>query len=114
LVFGVPIFVYITIAFISGFVLSGGLNLSTAQQSILEIILIIVGWFFVCTNPVAAAIGTEVILLEQQSALYMNIPLSNGVNVPVISPWIGYVGIFLILSVLLIWLSIVIVRKTDK
>ena len=114
LVFGIPIFVYITIAFLGSFVLSGGLNLSTSLQAVIEIVLIIVGWFFVCTNPVAAAIGTEVILLEQQSALYMNIPLSNGTNVPVISPWIGYVVIFLFISALLILLSIAIVRRMDK
>jgi ABC-type transport system involved in multi-copper enzyme maturation permease subunit len=113
-VFGIPIFVYIAIAFTSSFVLSGGLNLSTSQQTIIEVILIVIGWFFVSTNPVAAAIGTEVILMQQQSALYMNIPLSNGTNVLVIAPWIGYTVLYLILSAILVWWSIQIVHRVDR
>jgi ABC-type transport system involved in multi-copper enzyme maturation permease subunit len=113
-VFGIPIVVYIAIAFTSSFIFSGGLNISASQQAILEVILIIGGWFFVSTNPVAAAIGTEVILMQQQNALYMNIPLSNGTNVLVIAPWIGYVVFYLLLSALLIWWSIRIVHRVDR
>jgi ABC-2 type transport system permease protein len=113
LIFGIPVFVYIGIAFLSSFVLSGGTNLPVGQQVFLETAMILVGWFFVCTNPVAAAIGTEVILMQQQSPLIFNIPLSNGTNVPVISPWIGFVVIYLILSVLLTWWSIQILRRME-
>lgn len=114
-VFGIPIFVYVTIAILSGYLFGSGLgNLSAIQQSILETILIIIGWFFVSVNPLATAIASEIILLEQQSALYMNIPLSNGTNVFVLSPWIGYVIIYTILSIFLLWSSIVLVRRVDK
>ena len=114
LVFGIPIFIYISIAFLSGLVFSSGLNLTTLQQTTLEIALIIIGWIFVCINPIAAAVGTEFILLDQQSTLFMKIPLSNGTDVFVASPWIGYVVIFLGLSSLLIWLSIILVRRVDR
>lgn len=113
LVFGIPVIVYIGIAFLGSFVFSGGMNLGTPQQTTLEILMIVVGWFFVCTNPIAAAIGSEIILIDQQSVLSMSIPLANGTNLTVISPWIGYVLFYLTLSALLILWSISIVRRMD-
>lgn len=115
LVFGIPIFVYVSIAILSGLIFGSGLsNITAVQQTIVETVLIIIGWVFVSFNPIATAIATEIILLEQQSPLYMKIPLSNGTDIFVLSPWIGYVVIFLIISFILLLLSIALVRRVDS
>lgn len=113
--FGIPVFVYVSIAILSSYIFGSSLgNLSTTQQSILEIVMIVIGWFFVSVNPLATMIASEIILIEQQSLLFMKIPLSNGTNVFVLSPWIGYVIIFFILTAVLLWLSVALVRRVDK
>lgn len=115
LVFGLPIFFYIIFLFLNRFMFTSDLiNITSAQQTLVEIVTIVIAWILISTNPIATAIASEIILIENQSALSTNIPLSNGTNIMVISPWIGYVIISLLISALLIFLSIVIIRRVDK
>ena len=44
----------------------------------------------------------------------MTMPLSNGTSVTYPAPWITYTVIYLLLSLLLIWLSIRTVKRVDK
>ncbi len=114
IVFGIPIFIYIAISISAGMLFSSGtLNMSPAQEMVLQIILLTIGWIFVAANPVATAIATELILIEEQSALYVSLPLSNGVSIPVISPWIGYVLFYMVFSLFMIWLSVRFVKRTE-
>jgi ABC-type transport system involved in multi-copper enzyme maturation permease subunit len=114
IVFGIPVFIYVSLTFAAGLLFSSStLNLSASQELLLQIVGLVIGWFFVAVNPVATAIATEVILIEEQSALYASIPLSNGVSLPVISPWIGYVLFYLLFSLFLIWLSVRFVKRTE-
>ena len=83
------------------------------------LIMIGLGWIMVSTNPLAAAVLTEVILVEEQSLWYFSIPLPSSAQVPnppdlpVPSPWIGYVVGYLLLSLLLIKISIRIIRRPE-
>ena len=114
IVFGIPIFIYVSITFSVGMLFSGSLNLSTTQEVLLQLIVLGIGWVFVALNPVATAIATEVILIENQSALYISLPLINGINLPIISPWIGYVLLYLLFSLVLIWLSVRFVKRVES
>ncbi|MBI4771604.1 MAG: ABC transporter permease [Chloroflexi bacterium] len=64
-------------------------------------------------NPLATAIATEVILIQEQSALYFTLPLPNGTSLPLVSPWIVYVMLYSLLSVVLIWWSVRLVKRVD-
>jgi len=114
LIFALPIFVYIVIAFIANTFLSSMYNLPNVQQELVEIILLVVGWIFVIVNPAATTIVTESILIEEQTFLWFNLPLSNGTNFFILSPWIGYLILYMILSLLLLWLSAWLVKRRAR
>ncbi len=113
IVFGVPAFAYTALIFIAGTSLSMP-TLTTMQETLVTILLIIAAWVFVAINPIAAAIGTEVMLITEQSAIYASIPLPNSWSFPLISPWIGYVLFYLLVSLVLIFFSIRFVKRVDK
>lgn len=114
IVFGIPLFIYIALILFSVLTLGNITNLSPLQETLLNILIFTIGWCFVAINPVATAIATEVILIEEQSAFYALIPMSNGWSFPLLSPWIGYVALYALLSLMLIGLSIRFVRKAEK
>ncbi len=73
-----------------------------------------IAWFLISLNPLASAGITELILLEEQSALYALVPLANGQTFTFISPWISYTVFYLVLSLLLTWISIKLVQRGDR
>ena len=80
-----------------------------------EYILILMIWVLVCTNPLMAAIMTEVILVEDQNLFYTTNQLfgsSGPAFLP--SPWIIYVLFYASLTVILILLSIYLVKRPDR
>ncbi len=80
-----------------------------------ELILGLLVWFLISTNPFLAAIMTEVILVDEQS-LFMtkNPPFGGNWNFYLSSPWIIYVVFYTLLTVLLIYLSIQRVKRPDR
>jgi len=114
IVFGIPAFLSTLIAFIAGIYYSYTATFTTAQQSILEILLLVLGWFFVILNPIATAIGTELILLQGQSIWGMSVPLPTGSSIMILSPWIGFIILYLLFTLLLLWLSTRFVRRRDR
>jgi hypothetical protein len=92
--FGVPIFIGIAIAFFG--ILPQAINyLSSYQQTLVEVVILIIGYGLVAINPLAAAISTEVMILTEQNAFYITIPLSNGSNFPIIGRGFLYPGLCL-------------------
>jgi ABC-2 type transport system permease protein len=83
------------------------------SSPVTEAILIYVFGFLGCTNPVSAAILTEVVLLDKGAAPIFTIALSNGTNIPMIAPWIVYTVVYGILSVILIALTVRRVRRIE-
>lgn len=80
-----------------------------------EYILVLLIWVFVCTNPLMAAIMSEVILIEDQNLFFTTNQLfgsSGPTFLP--SPWIVYVLFYTFLTVLLILLSIYLVKRPDR
>lgn len=110
LVFGIPMLIFSLLLPLGAFFSGATNNLGVAG----ELALILGGWLLVSINPVATIIATEVILVESQSAFYTNIPITNGVQVPFISPWISYTILFFLASILLIKLSVRFVKQVEK
>ena len=66
------------------------------------------------TNPVSAAIGTEVILQQNGTAFYYVDVLSNGVSIPMLSPWIVFTVFYLLLTLILVLVTVNHVRRIEQ
>lgn len=113
LVFGVPMVLTIALGFFGG--LSGwtGGNPTSAQQTLVEIILYVFGYLLVAVNPLATLIASELMFTEQQALFFTTLPLSNNMQFPIVAPWITYFLLYFLLSLALIWLSIHFVRRVE-
>jgi ABC-type transport system involved in multi-copper enzyme maturation permease subunit len=72
-------------------------------------------WLVLASNPVLAALTSELLLVEEQALFTWNVPLnSNLPAVTIISPWIGFCVFYLLISLILYLLSILIVKRKEK
>jgi ABC-2 type transport system permease protein len=78
-----------------------------------QVMLCIIVWLLLSTTPSATIVATEVIILQQNSIWMAKIPLGDTGTLSLVSPWIIYVIISLILSILLFWLSVRLVQRTE-
>ena len=79
-----------------------------------QAILLFLAWLIISITPLAALLSTEIILISQQSVLWAKISLNSQVSVTLISPWISYTVIYILLSLFLLWLSIQFVNRNEK
>jgi ABC-type transport system involved in multi-copper enzyme maturation permease subunit len=97
------------------FALSVFSNIISSQPNFLEEIVNLFLWFLFSTNAFFAAVMSEAILIEDQSIFFTT---SNGLfgytSIPMLSPWIIYVGVHIALSILLIWFSVYFVSRPDR
>jgi ABC-type transport system involved in multi-copper enzyme maturation permease subunit len=85
------------------------------QSGVAEELLALGSWFLFSTNLFFAAIVSEAILVDDQSIfITTNGALIGHTSLPLLSPWIIYVGVHIILAVLLILLSIYFVSRPDR
>ena len=85
------------------------------NSPLLEATLIYVGGFLVATNPVLTVIFTEVVLQEESTILFFDVPLQSGSgSIPLVSPWIVYVLVYVTLTFALILVSIHLVKRPEK
>ena len=109
IIFGLPI-----LALISANLFQTSMNNPANSMSLTtEALLVFAGWLLVSINPIATAIATEAILISEQSAFYFAFPLSSGATFPILSPWISYTLLYLLISIAVIGLSIRLVRKKE-
>ena len=90
---------------------SGQFGAQTAED-FLSLIL----WLLISTNPLMAAIISEVILVDQQNLFYTTRSIfGSGSAIPFfISPWLIYIVVYLFMTAVMIWLSIRFVNRPDK
>jgi hypothetical protein len=81
---------------------------------LLETVMIYGLGVLIATNPIATAVTTEILLVTEQTALYWTLPISNGVSLPLISPWLPFILFCLFLGTLLVLLSILAVRRAEQ
>lgn len=114
LTYGVVLFMTVGLPF----VIFMGLMVLTPMQASLsnytptwveQALLIYVLGFLACTNPFITAVLTELVLLEEGAVLFFTVPV-DGHNIPLVSPWIVYVLLCLLVGVALFVLSVQLVR----
>jgi hypothetical protein len=80
---------------------------------IVETILIYGVGFLIATNPIATAVVTEVLLVTEQTAFYWTMPISNGVSLPLLSPWPPFLLFCLVVGTLMTLASVLAVRRAE-
>jgi hypothetical protein len=71
-------------------------------------------WSLISINPFLTAIMSEVILVEEQSLFITKNMLFGGNPSLLLSPWIIYTAIYILLTLLMIFLSIQRVKRPDR
>jgi ABC-type transport system involved in multi-copper enzyme maturation permease subunit len=88
-------------------------SFSSFNPRVVENVMLVILWLLVSTNPMLAAIVSEVILIDQQNLFYTTAPFgTSSFSLP--SPWIIYVLVYLLVSVLMVHLSIRFVSRPDR
>ncbi|MGH2521040.1 MAG: ABC transporter permease [Anaerolineales bacterium] len=95
--------------------LAGLFFYSAPPGPFLEATLIYVFGLLISLNPIATAITTEALLVNQyQTALYFTFPLSSGVSIPLVSPWLPCVIFCFGLGGLMVLMSIQMVKSAER
>ena len=114
LVAGIPILMLILQGLLSTMVYMNSRGGSGVPSADAEITRAIILWLLISLSPLSAGVMTLSTLADSKSALTMSMPLSSGQPLVLLSPWISYSLIYLLLSILLIALSIRAVKRADK
>lgn len=83
-----------------------GVSFNGGQSRETQLVLIYAIGFVLCTNPVATALLTQYILVNQRTIGTFSYTLSGGGSVTLISPWIPFTIIYLILTVIFFYLAV--------
>ena len=98
--------IFFMIAFLDG--------ISFNNNVVRQYIFTLVTWFMISTNPFMAAVISEIILVDQQSLFFTSRALFGNGPSYLPSPWIIYVLLYLVLTVVMIILSILFVKRPDR
>lgn len=104
-VFGLPIVASVFLGFYNNALtgVSSGLNTSP----ILEAAAIYVGLIVASLNPVTAALFSQVMLSQHQQVAFITVTLaSDGSKIPLVSPWIVFTVLYLVVTAILLMLAI--------
>lgn len=110
LVFGIPL---IAIIFIILFGSAIGNTFDDLSPSSL-IPLVYLLWIVASLTPLPTIIATEVFILQQQSAWFVEIPIKDGVSLRLLSPWMIHIIFYLTISLILLWASIRLANRTER
>lgn len=110
LVFGLPL------ALILGLLLFGRFSpiFSPDADYTTLAVLLTLGWILVSINPLATAVLSEVLFIQEQALFVYSLPITNQQTFTIISPWISYSIFWVLISLLLLWVSILRVRRAEK
>ncbi|MEO0562330.1 MAG: hypothetical protein AAF125_09450, partial [Chloroflexota bacterium] len=87
------------------------INPSTA---LIEGLFVYLQQIFTSLNPVATALQTQTLLVERQVIGFTSVTLnSTGGQVPVVSPWISFTIIYLMISALLLVMTVGRMRRVE-
>ncbi len=111
--FGAPVLISIAAVFLS-IIPQAMANLTTFQETLVEIAILVIGYAFVVINPLATALSTEIMILEKQNAFFITLPLNNGWNFPILGPWIVYTLLYVLASLVLVSISIRLVHRVER
>jgi hypothetical protein len=87
---------------------------NTPPGPISEAVLMLGFWTLISINPIATAIATEFLLVEEHTLFIFPFILDNGVTLPLPSPWLPFVVFCFVVGALMILFSILAVRRTER
>lgn len=102
--------VLVILIFLIAYVQSTSYGNYPVREQILSLII----WFLISTNPFMASVMSEVILVDQQSLFITNSPMFGSGPAYLLSPWIIYLAVYLLLIIIMIALSIYKVKRPDR
>jgi hypothetical protein len=79
-----------------------------------EAIIIYINDFLTSLNPIATALATQQLLIQQRGIGFWTDTLRDGTTIPRVSPWITLTIIYLVVSTILVVLSIQRTRKVEQ
>jgi ABC-type transport system involved in multi-copper enzyme maturation permease subunit len=88
-------------------------SLNDVQSSNTQIAMLYITGAILCTNPAATALLTQYILLNQRTVGTFPHTLANGDTVTLISPWIPFTILYLILTAVFLVLAVYRVRRVE-
>jgi ABC-2 type transport system permease protein len=104
--FGIPLILAILLTFLS--------NALRGLPSTVEAIFIYINDFLISLNPIATALATQQLLIQQRGVGFWTDTLRDGTTIPRVSPWITLTIIYLVVSTILVVLSIQRTRKVEQ
>lgn len=112
-VFGVPILVSLPLlnAFMNAV---SGFGTGITSSPVVESIFVYISLVLVSLNPVTAALVTQQLLAERQIAGFWTLTLSSdGSTIPVVSPWISFVSLYLVIAAVLVVIAVRRMRRVE-
>jgi ABC-2 type transport system permease protein len=88
-------------------------NSRITQDTTLITMLLMFLWLMLSTNPFTAAIVSEIFLIQDQTLFLIKVPIPTSIGIYLLSPWILHVVLYLVLAALMIFLSILFVKRPD-
>ncbi len=111
--FGVPILINFPLlnAFVNAV---SGFGTGVSSSPVIEAIMVYVGLILVSLNPITAALVTQQLLTERQVAGFWVLTLSSdGSTIPVVSPWISFTILYLVIATVLVVLAVRRMRRVE-
>jgi hypothetical protein len=82
---------------------------------VVEALFIYISLALVSFNPVATALVSQQLLAERQILGFWTVTLtSDGTTIPVVSPWVSFTILYLVISTVLIVLAVREMRKVEE
>ena len=91
------------------------MNLAQNNNTLSAVLIYVVG-VLISTNPLATAGATEWLLINQRQAGFFSYPINTitgSTQIPVVSPWIVFTVLYLIISAVLVSMAIRRIRRID-
>jgi hypothetical protein len=103
--FGAPLILNLVLDILS--------NAARILSPVVETILVYLDDLFISVNPIATALVTRQLLIDQKGIGFWTYTLSNGSTIQRVSPWVSFTIIYLVASTLLVVLAIRRMRKVE-
>jgi hypothetical protein len=78
------------------------------------VLLYYLGWLVVSITPLATIIATETALLAGEGMWLVQLPLRGDRELTMLLPWMTYVAIYLLLSLVLVWVSARLAARAER
>ena len=111
--FGIP--VLLSLPLLNAFVNAvSGFGTGINASPVVETIFVYISLILVSLNPVATALVTQQLLAERQIAgFWAQILSSDGSTIPVVSPWISFTILYLVIATVLVVLAVRRMRRVE-